>query len=427
MPAYFLFVPTIAEAQHRCEIEEAQRMFGQEPRPTAEIERLLAECQTVGSTDYRVPMFLGVIARDAGDRNQAITYLRKAHEMAPQEPNPALELGFTLETSRPQEAREIYERILARSPASRPAMLGLARVARSQNRLNEAHGLYADLLAVNPRDTEALNGMAWLALADHDRNRGRAGFEQVLDIEPDNAEAKTGLSHARDVYRHLLETSGTMVSTDQGTSWGFQARGTAAVTGFDTLELGWRHFSDELTTVSATGLATLPSDNITLGYHRVMPGSYAFSLVYDYRGHSELPTEHWIDGSVTIYLTDRLQWFGGYRQSFGDARYNGRLIRTGLSATVAPSWQVTATVYNSRQAVFNDYQDLWSGLLEVTYFGPRNTLVVAGVGATPLVENFHLHARAILPVADRVAAQLIATHDSNNAAMSMTGGLLFTW
>ena len=88
-----------ANAQPGCDIEEAQRLFGQQPRPTAEVERLLAACQTAGSTDYRVYMFLGVMARDAGNREQAINHLQKAHEMAPQEPNPALELGFTLEAA----------------------------------------------------------------------------------------------------------------------------------------------------------------------------------------------------------------------------------------------------------------------------------------------------------------------------------------
>src|SRR6516162_10329582 len=119
-------------------------------------------------------VFLGVMARDAGDRERAITYLRKAHEIAPQAPNPALELGFTLEAKHPREARKVYEQILARDPTSRPAILGLARVARSQNRLDEARKLYERLLAVNAKDPEALNGMAWLALAERDREQARA-------------------------------------------------------------------------------------------------------------------------------------------------------------------------------------------------------------------------------------------------------------
>ena len=416
-----------ANAQPGCDIEQAQRLFGQQPRPTAEVERLLAACQTAGSTDYRVYMFLGVMARDAGDREQAINHLQKAHEMAPQEPNPALELGFTLEAQHPREARKVYEQILARDPASRPALLGLARVARSQNRLDEARVLYERLLAVNARDPEALNGMAWLALANRNREQARAGFDYVLTLDPGNEEAKIGLSKAPDVYRYLFDANGALVSTTQGTSWGFGARGMAGITAFDTLELGWQHFTNELQTVSAIGLATLPSDDITVGYHRLMPLSYAFSLVYDYRGHAALPTEHWIDGSVAFYLTDWLRWFGGYRQAFGAPQYNGRLIRSGLSATVAPSWDVTATVYNSAQAVFNNYQDLWTWVFEVTHYGPRNMLLVAGVGYSPLIDNVDLHARAILPVTDRIALQLIAAHNSINADMRVTAGLRFTW
>ena len=416
-----------ASAQPSCDIEQAQRLFGQQPRPTAEVERLLAACEAAGSTDYRVQMFLGVMARDAGDRERAINHLQKAHEMAPQEPNPALELGFTLEAGHPRKARKVYEQILARDPASRPALLGLARVARSQNRLDEAHGLYERLLAVNPKDPEALNGMAWLALADRNRERGRAGFEHVLTIEPDNNEAKIGLSKAPDVYRYLLDASSMLVSTTQGNSAGFGARGMAGVTAFDTLELGWQHFTNELQTVSFIGFATLPSDDITVGYHRLVPLSYAFSLVYDYRGHTSLPTEHWIDGSVAFYLTDWLRWFGGYRQAFGGLQYDGRLIRSGFSATFAPSWEATATVYNSAQAVFNNYQNLWTWVFEITHYGPRNLLLVGGVGYSPLIDNIDLHARAILPVTDRVAVQLIAAHNSSNADMRVTAGLRFTW
>jgi tetratricopeptide (TPR) repeat protein len=152
-------------------------------------------------------MLLGVMARDAGDRERAIADLRKAHEIDPEAPNPALELGFTLEAKHPREARKVYEQILAHDPASRPAILGLARVARSQNRLDEARRLYDRLLAVNPKDPEALNGLAWLALAERNREQAQAGFEHVLAIAPDNGKLKDRL--APDVYRCLLDTSAT--------------------------------------------------------------------------------------------------------------------------------------------------------------------------------------------------------------------------
>ena len=100
---------------------------------------------------------------------------------------------------------------------------------------------------------------------------------------------------------------------------------------------------------------------------------------------------------------------------------------SGLSVTVAPSWDVTGTGYNSAQAVFNNYQDLWTGVFEITHYGPRNLLLVAGVGYSPLIDNVDLHARAILPVTDRIALQLIAAHNSINADMRVTAGFRFTW
>jgi tetratricopeptide (TPR) repeat protein len=200
-----------AHAQPACDIDEAQRLFGQQPRPVETVERLLVDCQKAGSTDYRVYMFLGVMARDAGNRERAIEFLKKAHQMAPAEPNPALELAFTLEAGHAAEAGDLYEEILKHDPHSRPAMLGLARVARSQNRLDDARALYQRLLEANPKDPEALNGMAWLALASRNREQARAGFEYVLMLDPGNEEAKVGLSKAPDVYRYLFDANGAMV------------------------------------------------------------------------------------------------------------------------------------------------------------------------------------------------------------------------
>jgi long-subunit fatty acid transport protein len=119
--------------------------------------------------------------------------------------------------------------------------------------------------------------------------------------------------------------------------------------------------------------------------------------------------------------------FGGYRQMFGGVQYNGRVIRGGFSAALDPSWEVTATVYNAEQAVFNNYRDIWSWVFDVAYHGPRNLLVVAGVGYSPTISNLDLHARTILPVTDRVALQLIAGYNSLNTDTRLTAGLRFNW
>ena len=418
---------SVGYAQQGCQIDEAQRLFGQQPRPDATIEPLLQACVSAGATDYRVYMFLGVMARDAGDRERAIGYLRKAHEMDPAAPNPALELGFTLEEKHADEAAQVYGEILKRDPDNRPALLGMGRIDRGKNRLDKARAIYERLLAVNPNDPDALNGLAWLQLADRNRVDGTKGFEHVLMLDPNNAEAKIGLAKAKDVYRYTFDANGLLVTTATGTSWGFGATALLGFTAFDTLELGETHFGNEIQTLTAVGLATLPSDDIRIGWNRLVPLTYATSLTYDYRGHKSLPTEHWLDGSVTIYLTDYLRWVGGYRQMFGAYQWDGRLFRTGLSASLSPSWDVSWTVYNAAQAIFNNYQYIWSWVADVTYYGPHNTLVVAGVGYSTTINNVDLHARAILPVTERIALQVAAGYNSLNYDTRVTAGFRFTW
>jgi tetratricopeptide (TPR) repeat protein len=225
LPAFSVVLVSAANAQQTCEIEEAQRLFAQQPRPVAAVERLLQACVSAGATDYRIFMFQGVMARDAGDTDRAIELLQKAHQTAPGEPNPALELAFTLERQHGPAAAEIYEEILSKDPASRPALLGLARVARGQYRLDKARDIYVQLLKKNPRDPDALNGLAWVALAERNREEARAGFRGVLAMDPQNQEAQIGLSKVDDVYRYVFDASGVFVSTNMGTSWGPAPRG----------------------------------------------------------------------------------------------------------------------------------------------------------------------------------------------------------
>ena len=147
----------------------------------------------------------------------------------------------------------------------------MARIDRGQNRLEKARAIYERLLAVNPNDADALNGLAWLQLADRNRIAGRKGFEHVLTLAPDNEEAKIGLSKSETVYRYTFDVNGNLVTTASGTAWGFGATALLGFTAFDTLELAETHFGNEIQTLTAIGLATLPSDDIRVGWHRLVP------------------------------------------------------------------------------------------------------------------------------------------------------------
>jgi len=88
---------------------------------------------------------------------------------------------------------------------------------------------------------------------------------------------------------------------------------------------------------------------------------------------------------------------------------------------------VTASGFNAAQQIFNNYQNIWSWVFDVVYHGPANALVVVGVGYSPLFDNVDLHARAIMPITDRLAAQFAVAHNSINADTRATVGLRFNW
>ena len=111
----------------------------------------------------------------------------------------------------------------------------------------------------------------------------------------------------------------------------------------------------------------------------------------------------------------------------GAPQWDGRLFRTGLSVSLSDSWEVTGTVFDSMQAIYKNYHPIVSGVFDVTYYGPRNMLVVAGAGYSPEIRNLDLHARAILPLTDRVAVQLVVGHNSVNADLRASVGLRFNW
>jgi lipopolysaccharide biosynthesis regulator YciM len=90
----------------QCQIDQAQRLMEQQPRPVAQIDALLVQCRTVGSHDYRVDLLAGVLAREEGRLADAIEALTRAHQQAPGELAPALELAVTYEfQQRPEQAR----------------------------------------------------------------------------------------------------------------------------------------------------------------------------------------------------------------------------------------------------------------------------------------------------------------------------------
>ena len=272
--------------------------------------------------------------------------------------------------------------------------------------------------------------MAWLALAERNREQARAGFEHVLTIAPDNEEAKIGLSMAPDVYRYLLDTTATMVSTSQGTSWGFGARGRPA-SRVRHAGAGRYHFTNELQTVSE-----MVSPHCRRRHHRRLPSADAAQLcrLLGLR-LSRPPTasliEHSIDGELVSMSPT------GCAGSAATARPSAPPLRwppdpgPGQRDGVTPSSEVNSAVPDSGAGPSSTGTRRSSFVVGSQHhlLQPVQTCCSwSSIGYRPLIDRpSTCTGMQILPVADRIALQLIAAHNSFNADTRVTAGLRFTW
>ena len=416
-----------AQAQSTCQIEEAQRLFGMKPRPVAAISDMLDACDAAHSTDFRVPLFRGVMERDAGHQPEAVRLLEQSRQLAPKEAVPTLELAFTLEKSEPKKARALYVDVLAEDPNSRPALLGLARLVRSDGDVDRARQIYQRLQASNPNDVDALNGLAWVEMSEGRRDGARAMLDQALVLEPNNPDALIGLSQVNQIYRYALDVGGGFVSTATGSSASMGANLRALIDARNSIEIGGGHYTNELPTVTVAGRSVLPSYNARVGYTYQEPKSFNVGLSYEFRAHSDAPGEHWVEPSAGVYLTDFLQAFASYRQGFGAAQWDNWLGRTGLAASITDNWQIVGTAYVAGQHDYNNYQPLASWSMDINYFGSRGALYSAGYGYTPTLSNVDLHARAIVPVTEQFALVLGVSHFSLNDDTRGTLGVRVRW
>jgi tetratricopeptide (TPR) repeat protein len=424
----------IAQADITCSTDQVQQLFAQRPRADGPVTDLLAACVQANALDRQVLTMLGVIAREQGRLDQAANFFGKAHELAPHDTAAMLELAVTQEWRHdPQSARSLYQDVLSANPASRPALLGLARVARAQYRLVEARTIYARLLESDSQDIEARNGMAWVALADKRLDEARDGFQGVLASDPQNAEARDGLSGIAHSWPYQLDVNGGLTHTPAGKAWSGSASLHVDLDATSTLEVGAYHYSNELPTVQLTEQTPLPSNDIRLGYYVRVPDSYNWSLIYDYRGHDNLPTEHWLEARVGDYFADRLQWFASVRQSFGAPEWDNRLVQAGLVVPLAGTWEIVPTAYFQQAKIqltptlFAGERNLFAYGLDLNRQGPGNSFFNVGAGYSPDISNVDLHTRWVLPTGPQASLLVSIEHVSVNREYQASIGWRFYW
>lgn len=199
-----------------CDANQGLTLLNQTPPPFAKIKTILNICDKSMPKDVQVLLLHGLLARKEGMKNnhysEAIFWLKQARAVAPSTTDiPALELAVTYEwANQPDNAQIIYEQILAQTPNSRPALLGLARTATANNNLNKALELYKKLLSVNPHDSEALNGMGRVMMAHKEYDEAATYFNQVLTMQPDNIDAQIGMKQVNLLNEQMIQLDSTI-------------------------------------------------------------------------------------------------------------------------------------------------------------------------------------------------------------------------
>ncbi len=199
-----------------CTANEGLTLLNQTNPPFIQIQTILNVCDKSMPNDVQVLLLHGLLARKEGMKNnqytQAISWLAKARASAPNTDNiPALELAVTYEwANQPTNAHAIYEQVLAQTPNSRPAQLGLARTATAMNDLTQALALYKTLLNANPKDIDALNGMGRVMMAYKEFDEAATYFQHVLTLQPNNNDAQIGIKQVKQLASQAIQLDSTI-------------------------------------------------------------------------------------------------------------------------------------------------------------------------------------------------------------------------
>lgn len=422
----------VAQSTSVCDVEHIQSLFGSRPLAIEPIRQRLNACQDHESSDYRIPLFQGILAREEGHPHEAMELLEAAHRAAPQEIVPMLELATTEEwNGNANQAGALYQQVLVKAPDSHAALLGLARVARLQYRLDKARTVYSQLLQKNPNDIDALNGMAWVAMANKRFGQAHDGFSQVLAADPNNLEAKQGVEQIQTAWRYQLDLSAGDVhtNTDNAATGSFDLL--AYLNARNAIEIGNFYNSSELQVVQIAQPTQLATDNVRLGYFYRVPRGVSASLVYDYRHHRGQADEHWLTTNAGSYLTKKLQWTAGVRGAFGAPQWNNVLVQAGLIQDLPSHWQVSATGYFDVEKVKRSspfpLHNTAAFSVDINRQGPGNLFLNVGTGYNPDVSNVDVHTRVALPVTRHSALLASASYLSVSHQTQANIGWRFYW
>ncbi|MBU8975858.1 tetratricopeptide repeat protein [Lysobacter sp. MMG2] len=422
-PVLLPLIAALAAPPSTCEIELAQQLMAQQPRQDARIQGMLDPCRAAASTDYRVDLLAGVLARDDKRLNDAVDLLSRAHAQAPSELSPMLELAVTYEfQQQPGKAKPLYLRALEIDPTSRAAQLGLARVARQQYRPEEAERIYQALLSKDPNDREARTGLAMAMLQQHRYDEARARLQLLQAAEPDDPEVRAGLTELALGWRHRLDLAVGREDVPQGASNSVAAQWTMAPNARDEFHARYQNNDREVFTQDPIDRAVTPLDSLRVGWLHRVPAQYFWEIAVEYRRHDVIQDTQRVELNVGHRLFGQVQGFAGVRRQFPSGLDN-RLWHLGMSVPMSQRTYATLIAYYA-QPRFGD--DTMAYVADFTYERERLQLT-GGVGYGSDPSNVIAHVRGVWPVSPRQAITFGFEHRSLGGEFDAIVGWRMEW
>ena len=145
----------------------------------------------------------GRINESEGEKEEAIKTYRRVLEVDPGRDRVRQSLAqLLIRDHYSEEARTLFEEVLARNPNNREAMLGLARAQRILGEPEKARALLEAVLAQDSENSKALTELGMLALASGQMEEAEASFRKAIAIDPINRTAH------HELYRCLAQQGG---------------------------------------------------------------------------------------------------------------------------------------------------------------------------------------------------------------------------
>jgi tetratricopeptide (TPR) repeat protein len=205
--------------QLRLELAEQDRAMGDEAGGQALVQRAQSEISQLDIRGMARPEFLRLrasVKAASDDFAGAEADLREALKLEPASLVTMVQYAALLwRNKRPEEARKLYEAVLAREPDNRYALESMGYLAREQGDNQTAEQLFQKLLAAYPDDFVPYSALGDLYTAERRFPLAQENFEAAYKLAPSNPQIVAGGAHAA-IEAHQFDLTAKWLAHAQG-------------------------------------------------------------------------------------------------------------------------------------------------------------------------------------------------------------------